>query len=124
MRITFILEDQTGQQKQFEFDTPFVVKRALFSEILSDLDRNQNQITFKISSDSPNKAIEDKYHEERKREMQYYEALRDVSQKTTQSFVQKTQLEKNNFCLVILQSDFFHRELIPKYGTQRTTLQY
>ena len=86
IKMTFVLEDQSGQQKQFEFDSPFIVKKALFSDILFDLHKKQNIISFKLNSDSPNKEIENQYYKDKNEQSQYYKQLRECLSKNNSKY--------------------------------------
>ena len=65
MKMVFILHDQSGLKKQFVIKTPFIIKKALFSNILMDLQDKENSITYKLLPDTPNKKIEKQYINEK-----------------------------------------------------------
>ena len=86
MKMRVILYDQTGQQKQFDMDTPFVIKDAVFSNILlNDKFNDRNQI-FSLHVDSPNNAIEKQYYDKIKAEKQYYEDLKECLSKKNMAY--------------------------------------
>lgn len=81
MKMIVILQDQAGFKKQFNIDTPFVIKNASFSDIILDNKINKPNQTFRLSAESPNNIIEKKYYAELKAEKQYYENLKECLQK-------------------------------------------
>jgi hypothetical protein len=81
MKMTVILQDQAGFKKQFNIDTPFVIKNAPFSDILLDSKMNKPNQIFRLSVESPNDVIEKKYYTELKAEKQYYEDLKECLHK-------------------------------------------
>lgn len=85
MKMIIILQDQAGFKKQFDIDTPFVIKNATFSDtILDDTDKRVH--SFSLSAKSPNAAIEKKYNKELKEEKQYYKDLRECLEKKNSAY--------------------------------------
>ncbi|MFB5638164.1 MAG: hypothetical protein ACE5RF_07120 [Nitrosarchaeum sp.] len=81
MQMIVILQDQAGFKKQFNIDTPFVIKNAPFSDIILDNKMNKPNQIFRLSVESPNNIIEKKYYAELKAEKQYYEELKECLHK-------------------------------------------
>lgn len=86
MKMRIILYDQTGQEKQFDMDTPFVIKDAVFSYILQDNKFDDRNNMFSLHVDSPNNAIEKEYYAKLKVEKQYYEDLKECLTKKNMAY--------------------------------------
>jgi hypothetical protein len=86
IKMRIILYDQTGQEKQLDMDTPFVIKDAAFSYILQDNKFDDRNHVFSLHVDSPNNAIEKEYYVKLKAEKQYYEDLKECLTKKNMAY--------------------------------------
>lgn len=86
MKMRIILQDQTGFKKQFDMNTPFVIKKAVFSDIILEDRVNKPGHSFSLSAKSPNAAIEKEYNKKLKEEKQYYNELRECLQKKNAAY--------------------------------------
>ena len=85
MKMRVILQDQIGNKKQFDMDTHFVIKNAVFSDILDD-EFNKQKHAFRLSTNSPNGVIEKEYHTKLKVEKQYYDDLKECLTKKNMAY--------------------------------------